>query len=94
MEVLPVRIKLFIMAKRIVGMLPVAFVVTHNLVFLSSPYNYVHLAAYVTPMIGCLISLDAKPTVREDTGVDGGPRQVWILAFAILLIYLNIVRIS
>ncbi|KAK3824542.1 MAG: hypothetical protein J3Q66DRAFT_419173 [Benniella sp.] len=57
----------------------------------SSPYNYVHPAAYLTPVIGCYISLEAKPTVREDTGVDGGPSQVWILAFAILMIYLNII---
>ncbi|KAK3824674.1 MAG: hypothetical protein J3Q66DRAFT_435916 [Benniella sp.] len=59
--------------------------------YFFSPYNYVHLAAYITPVIGCIISLNAKPTVREDTGIDGGPSQVWILAFAIILIYLNII---
>ncbi|KAF9347930.1 hypothetical protein BGX34_002796 [Mortierella sp. NVP85] len=59
--------------------------------YFLSPFNYVHLAAYITPILGCFSSLYAKPGVRDDTGVDGGPSQVWVLAFAILLLYLNIV---
>ncbi|KAK3824675.1 MAG: hypothetical protein J3Q66DRAFT_419306 [Benniella sp.] len=59
--------------------------------YFLSPFNYVHLAAYAAPVIGCFSSMNAKPGKREDTGVDGGPSQVWVLGFAILLVYLNII---
>ncbi|KAF9344391.1 hypothetical protein BGX34_005737 [Mortierella sp. NVP85] len=62
-----------------------------KLKYFLSPFNYVHLAAYFSAITGCFIFLNAKPGVREDTGVDGGPSQVWVLAFAILLLYLNII---
>ncbi|KAK3824676.1 MAG: hypothetical protein J3Q66DRAFT_325773 [Benniella sp.] len=59
--------------------------------YFSSLFNYIDLAAYLFPVIGCFLFLKDKPGVTDDTGIDGGPSQVWILAFGILLLYLNLV---
>ncbi|KAK3824534.1 MAG: hypothetical protein J3Q66DRAFT_92656 [Benniella sp.] len=59
--------------------------------YFRSLFNLSDLAAYVTPVIGCFIFMSAKPGIRGDTGIDGGPSQISIMAFAILLLYLNVV---
>ncbi|KAF9352322.1 hypothetical protein BGX34_012212 [Mortierella sp. NVP85] len=59
--------------------------------YFGSPYNYVDLAACIFPVVGCFILLRASPgTIREDTGIDGGPSQIWMMGFGILLLYLNL----
>ncbi|KAF8936994.1 hypothetical protein BGZ58_003429 [Dissophora ornata] len=58
--------------------------------YISSPYNYMDLAAYVTPVIGCFQFLSEKPAIDERTGIDGGPGQIWVMSFAILALYMNI----
>ncbi|KAG0235330.1 hypothetical protein BGX31_004268 [Mortierella sp. GBA43] len=59
--------------------------------YIRSPYNYMDLAAYVTPVIGCFAFMNTWP--GKDPGPDGndiGPTQEWVLSFAILFLYLNI----
>ncbi|KAK3824541.1 MAG: hypothetical protein J3Q66DRAFT_325332 [Benniella sp.] len=59
--------------------------------YFRSPYNYVDLAACLFPVVGCFLFLQVSPgTIREDTGIDGGPSQIWIMGFGILLLYLNL----
>jgi len=43
------------------------------------------LAAYVLPVVGCFLFLDYK------IGKDAQPKQVWVLSFSILALYMNIV---
>ncbi|KAF9352088.1 hypothetical protein BGX34_000179 [Mortierella sp. NVP85] len=57
--------------------------------YFVSPFNYVHLAAYLFPVAGCFIFLNAEHGIRD--GLDVGPEQIYTLAFAILLLYLNII---
>ncbi|KAK3824532.1 MAG: hypothetical protein J3Q66DRAFT_325313 [Benniella sp.] len=57
--------------------------------YFLSPFNFVHLAAYLFPVVGCFIFLNAEHGIRD--GVDVGPEQIYALAFAILLLYLNII---
>ncbi|KAF9969628.1 hypothetical protein BGZ65_011754, partial [Modicella reniformis] len=55
----------------------------------GSPFNLVSLAAFISSVIGCFNALEAEPGIKKDTGIDGGPSQIWILTFSILLLYLN-----
>ncbi|KAF9185997.1 hypothetical protein BGZ51_002297 [Haplosporangium sp. Z 767] len=52
--------------------------------YISSPYNYLDLAAYVMPVVGCYIFLGSDPES------DAGPDQIWIMSFAILALYMNV----
>ncbi|KAF9916380.1 hypothetical protein BX616_003896 [Lobosporangium transversale] len=56
--------------------------------YYKSPYNYMDLAAYVAPVIGCILFLRDTPNGKPD---DGGPDQIWIMSFSILALYINIV---
>jgi len=67
---------------------------TVNCLLLSSLFNLSDLTAYFAPVIGCFIFMNDKPEIRADTGIDGGPSQISIMAFGILLLYLNIVSRS
>ncbi|KAF9350680.1 hypothetical protein BGX34_001039, partial [Mortierella sp. NVP85] len=58
--------------------------------YFLSLFNLSDLTAYFAPVIGCFIFMNDKPEVRADTGIDGGPSQISIMAFGILLLYLNI----
>ncbi|KAI7829628.1 hypothetical protein BC939DRAFT_441306, partial [Gamsiella multidivaricata] len=62
--------------------------------YIRSPYNYMDLAAYVLPVVGCLMFLQTQPgpiDISTDI-VDGdrGPSQIWVMSFAILALYMNI----
>ncbi|KAK3824655.1 MAG: hypothetical protein J3Q66DRAFT_94295 [Benniella sp.] len=61
--------------------------------YFSSPFSYIELAAYLSPVIGCLIFMEARITEYFDGTIlkEGGPSQVWILAFGIIAIYANMV---
>ncbi|KAG0267609.1 hypothetical protein BG011_002917 [Mortierella polycephala] len=52
--------------------------------YIKSPYNYLDLAAYVMPVAGCYIFLSFDPES------DAGPDQIWIMSFAILALYMNV----
>ncbi|GJJ72861.1 hypothetical protein EMPS_05219 [Entomortierella parvispora] len=52
--------------------------------YIASPYNYMDLAAYVMPVVGCFLFLDYQ------IGKETQPRQVWVLSFSILALYINI----
>jgi hypothetical protein len=57
-----------------------------------SPYNYMDLLAYITPVVGCFWYLQAKVgTLHPQLGKDVGPSQVWSMSYGILFLYLNIV---
>ncbi|KAG0098226.1 hypothetical protein BGZ93_000771 [Podila epicladia] len=61
--------------------------------FKCSPYNYFDLAAYTLPIIGCGMFLSTKAGIDDETGkgeFDVGPHQIWVLSFAVLALYLNI----
>ncbi|KAG0306138.1 hypothetical protein BGZ98_002907, partial [Dissophora globulifera] len=59
--------------------------------YMSSPYNYMDLAAYVTPVIGCFLFLQTEVgTIDPETNMDRGPSQIWVMSFAILFLYMNI----
>ncbi|KAG0031570.1 hypothetical protein BGZ81_000982 [Podila clonocystis] len=59
--------------------------------YLRSPYNYFDLLAYTLPIIGCGLFLSTKiGTIDEVSGVDEGPHQIWVMSFAVLALYLNI----
>ncbi|KAG0337216.1 hypothetical protein BG000_005687 [Podila horticola] len=62
--------------------------------YLRSIYNYFDLTAYSLPIIGCGIFLSTKVgTIDGDTGkgiFDVGPHQNWVMSFAVLALYLNI----
>ncbi|KAF9931776.1 hypothetical protein BGZ65_004715 [Modicella reniformis] len=63
--------------------------------YFRSPFNWVDLAAYISPVVGCTLFLKTVPgTIDEDTGIDGGPSQIWIMAFSILFLYMNMVSDS
>lgn len=49
------------------------------------------LIAFVSPVAGCVQFLKEKREIQEDTCVDGGPSQIWIMSYAILFLYVNIV---
>ncbi|KAK3824536.1 MAG: hypothetical protein J3Q66DRAFT_435804 [Benniella sp.] len=79
----------------VIGMLLIMYEVM-QMVFSTKKYflslfNLSDLTAYFAPVIGCFIFMNDKPEVRADTGIDGGPSQISIMAFGILLLYLNIV---
>ncbi|KAF9937279.1 hypothetical protein BGZ65_001606 [Modicella reniformis] len=62
--------------------------------YIKSPYNYIDLAAFISPVVGCFYFLNAVPgTIQEGTGIDGGPSQAWIMAFSIIFLYLNMVEL-
>ncbi|KAF9987533.1 hypothetical protein BGZ65_003192 [Modicella reniformis] len=52
-----------------------------SLQFKCSPFNYVDLVAFTTPVVGCFFSLLSTPGTS--------PNQVWVIGFAILFLYLN-----
>ncbi|KAG0013361.1 hypothetical protein BGZ80_011124 [Entomortierella chlamydospora] len=56
--------------------------------YVTSPYNYTDLAAYVTPIIGCILLVRQDP--NPDPSQEQGPSQVWVMSFAILFLYMNI----
>ncbi|KAG0321897.1 hypothetical protein BGZ99_003622 [Dissophora globulifera] len=59
--------------------------------YTSSPYNYMDLAAYVMPVIGCILFLQTKVgSIDHETGTDRGPAQIWVTSFAILALYMNV----
>ncbi|KAF9336581.1 hypothetical protein BG006_008147 [Podila minutissima] len=62
--------------------------------YLRSPYNYFDLAAYTLPIIGCGMFLSTKHgTIDGEKGLgmyDVGPHQIWVMSFAVLALYLNI----
>ncbi|KAG0354620.1 hypothetical protein BG005_006333 [Podila minutissima] len=62
--------------------------------YLRSPYNYFDLAAYTLPIIGCGMFLSTKlGTIDDVKGLgmyDVGPHQIWVMSFAVLALYLNI----
>ncbi|KAK3824539.1 MAG: hypothetical protein J3Q66DRAFT_383968 [Benniella sp.] len=57
--------------------------------YFRSPFNYVDLASCLFPVIGCFVFLRITPGTQEDIGIDGGPSQIWVMGFGILLLYLN-----
>ncbi|KAG0215938.1 hypothetical protein BGX28_007164 [Mortierella sp. GBA30] len=57
--------------------------------YISSPYNYMDLAAYAMPIVGCFMFLEMNP-VPGPSGHDEGPDQIWVMSFAILALYMNI----
>ncbi|KAI8351693.1 hypothetical protein B0O80DRAFT_111232 [Mortierella sp. GBAus27b] len=59
--------------------------------YIKSPYNYVDLAAYLSPVIGCFIFLNENPIKEypEEGIVDNGPSSIWIMGYGILFLYLN-----
>ncbi|KAF9361081.1 hypothetical protein BGX26_005948 [Mortierella sp. AD094] len=56
--------------------------------YVTSPYNYTDLAAYVTPIIGCILLVIQNP--KPNPSDEKGPDQVWVMSFAILFLYMNI----
>ncbi|KAF9112551.1 hypothetical protein BGX27_003186 [Mortierella sp. AM989] len=49
--------------------------------YIKSPYNYTDLAAYISPVIGCILFLNEKPDEKI---------EVWVMSFAILALHMNI----
>jgi len=73
-----------------------AISITHRLAFylIRSPFNWVDLAACLFPIAGCIIFLRTTPSGNNgDIAIDGGPRQIWPMAFGILALYLNMVSV-
>ncbi|KAF9952568.1 hypothetical protein BGZ65_005191, partial [Modicella reniformis] len=59
--------------------------------YFKSVYNYIDLAAFISPVVGCFMFLNTAPVViREGTDFDGGPSQTWFMGFSILLLYMNL----
>ncbi|KAG0346944.1 hypothetical protein BG004_000472 [Podila humilis] len=59
--------------------------------YLRSSYNYFDLAAYILPIIGCAMFLNTKVgTIDEGETLDKGPHQIWVMSFAVLALYLNL----
>ncbi|KAF9383655.1 hypothetical protein CPC16_008828, partial [Podila verticillata] len=59
--------------------------------YIRSPYNFFDLAAYSTPIIGCALFLSTKEgTIDPEANTDKGPHQIWVMSFAVLALYLNI----
>ncbi|KAF9351292.1 hypothetical protein BGX34_000686, partial [Mortierella sp. NVP85] len=60
--------------------------------YLSSPFNYIELVAYISPVVGCFIFMQARLLEYfRDKITEGGPSQIIILAFGIIAIYVNMV---
>ncbi|KAG0225604.1 hypothetical protein BGX31_007592, partial [Mortierella sp. GBA43] len=59
--------------------------------YLRAPYNYVDLAAYLSPVIGCFLFLREKPVegLPGDGVTDLGPAPISVMGFGILFLYLN-----
>ncbi|KAF9567876.1 hypothetical protein EC968_003146 [Mortierella alpina] len=59
--------------------------------YISVPYNYMDLAAYVMPVVGCFLFLGARTKAEMNSSkFDGGPSQIWVMSFGILALYMNI----
>ncbi|KAF9291458.1 hypothetical protein BGZ68_003878 [Mortierella alpina] len=59
--------------------------------YISVPYNYMDLAAYVMPVVGCFLLLKARTMSEMNSDkFDGGPSQIWVMSFSILALYMNI----
>ncbi|KAF9361080.1 hypothetical protein BGX26_005947 [Mortierella sp. AD094] len=58
--------------------------------FVGSPFNFVHLIAHVLPIAGLFYFLDTKPGPKKTGDPDGGPSQIWVMSFAILALYMNL----
>jgi hypothetical protein len=58
-----------------------------------SIYNFVDLAAYVSPVVWCFLFMKESSAKNQDdnAGIDGGPKQIWAMGFVILALYLNLV---
>ncbi|KAG0351534.1 hypothetical protein BGZ54_003202, partial [Gamsiella multidivaricata] len=54
--------------------------------YIRSPYLYMRLVAHILPIIGCSSILKAHPSSEA---TDPGPSQIWVMSFAILALYLN-----
>ncbi|KAF9999627.1 hypothetical protein BGZ65_005054, partial [Modicella reniformis] len=60
-----------------------------------SQFNYVTLAAFISSIVGCFLFLITAPENKyNDTSIDGGPSQIWILGFSIILLYADTVGTS
>ncbi|KAF8938005.1 hypothetical protein BGZ58_001746 [Dissophora ornata] len=55
--------------------------------YLSSPYNYINLVAYILPTAACSELLFKVP---DGSGTGSGPEGLWVMSFAILAVYLNL----
>ncbi|KAF9966041.1 hypothetical protein BGZ70_003464, partial [Mortierella alpina] len=59
--------------------------------YISVPYNYMDLAAYVMPVVGCFLFLGTRTKAELNSReYDGGPSQIWVMSFGILALYMNI----
>ncbi|KAF9088826.1 hypothetical protein BGX23_007096 [Mortierella sp. AD031] len=59
--------------------------------YIRSPYNYLDLVAYVLPIVGCIMLMKAEVgTFEPPAPQDRGPKQIWVMSFAILCLYFNI----
>ncbi|KAF9174975.1 hypothetical protein BGX20_008911 [Mortierella sp. AD010] len=58
--------------------------------YVGSPFNYVHLIAHSLPIAGLFCFLKTKPGPKPDGSTDGGPSQIWVMSFAILALYMNL----
>ncbi|KAI8351683.1 hypothetical protein B0O80DRAFT_111103 [Mortierella sp. GBAus27b] len=59
--------------------------------YIMSIYNFVDLAAYVSPVVWCFLFLkESSAKNQDDTGIDRGPKQIWAMGFVILALYLNL----
>ncbi|KAI8351616.1 hypothetical protein B0O80DRAFT_109389 [Mortierella sp. GBAus27b] len=58
--------------------------------YIRSPYNYLDLAACITPVVGCFLFLNTAPKSHESEGIDHGPEEIWVMSFSILFLYMNI----
>ncbi|KAF9199814.1 hypothetical protein BGZ49_010019 [Haplosporangium sp. Z 27] len=54
--------------------------------YIFSPYNYLDLAAFGLPIIGCINLLIVNHEVESDLG----PTQIWSNSFALLAVYINL----
>ncbi|KAK3824653.1 MAG: hypothetical protein J3Q66DRAFT_325657 [Benniella sp.] len=60
--------------------------------YFRSPFNYIELVAYISPVAGCFIFMQERLLEYfRDKITEGGPSQIIILAFAIIAIYVNMV---
>ncbi|KAF9929770.1 hypothetical protein BGZ67_006144 [Mortierella alpina] len=59
--------------------------------YISVPYNYMDLAAYVMPVVGCFLFLETRTKAEMNSPeYEGGPSQIWVMSFGILALYMNI----
>ncbi|KAI8351685.1 hypothetical protein B0O80DRAFT_111121 [Mortierella sp. GBAus27b] len=60
--------------------------------YIRSPYNYVDLAAYICPIVGCFFFLLTTPNQDyDDNGID---KKIWVMGFGIMFLYLNVLGIA